>query len=496
MITWAGISVPLNNEMLFPELEWEFIPEPLIITKVDENERLPKGQKRITITRDIDYNLHGELEFWEDSDYGVSYFSNKIPAGTFIKYFEITGSNHSGSRHYTLENCSVSNVGMVIGESAPMKANLFLSELKIKSNPEQDIAHLSEWCLNGPFTPVFSRNTVRKISKSYSKERFEARDMKLESIMRTDAPTSYAMDHLLINTPYYKFVVAKVPEQLGPNWSSNIGIEYRTSWGKIPNSAEREEIIELLSFVFGRQLLPIGYTAYDKEENVVESYARDPWGYSAKPYCAKEDFPPVPIDIWHKDSAKNAIENLLPMYIQKCEVLNLKEALWNYWISRQMPLGVNCAILGASIEFIMRGWFNKKSKNNVYLEKNNFENLLSDEIKSIENKLKGMPNGEKIIGNIHRSNEAGIMKRYALFFKEIGIDVSDSDQAAIEERNVSVHAKALFEETDSQQLAIHARTFEVLFNKTVLKLLGYSGNFIGYTAKGWPERPLNQDSSN
>ena len=233
---------------------------------------------------------------------------------------------------------------MILGEN---NVNLFLSALKIKSNPKQEVVHFNEWCLNGPSTPVFSRNTIRKLNKIYTKERFENSDKKLESIMITNTPTSYAMDYLLVNGPDYKFIVAKVPESMGPSWSSNIGVEYKTEWGKIPSSAEREEIIELLSFVFGRQLLPIGYTAYDKDENVVESYARSPWGYSAKSICSLNGFPPVPIDIWHKDSAKNAIQSLLPIYLQKCEDLNLKEALWNYWVSQQMPLGANFAILGA-----------------------------------------------------------------------------------------------------------------------------------------------------
>jgi hypothetical protein len=479
--------LPSSDETLLPDLEWELMTKPLTVTKVNDNERLPKGQKRIIITRDNDYNLHGELEF-EDNDFGSSYFCNQSSPGTFIKYFEITGSNHSDSRQYTLENCYINPDGMVLGEN---KANLFLSALKIKSNPEQEVVHFNEWCLNGPSTAVFSRSTIRKLNRIYTKERFENSDKKLESITITNTPTSYAMDYLLINALDYKFIVAKAPEHLGPIWSSNIGIEYRTEWGKVPNSAEREEIIELLSFVFGRQLLPIGYTAYNKDENVLESYARHPWGYSAKSICSIDGFPPVPVDIWHKDSAKNAIQSLLPIYLQKCEDLNLKEALWNYWVSRQMPLGANFAILGASIEFIMRGWFSKKSRSNIYLKKSAFESLLSDDIKSMQNKLNKLPNGEKIMDNIHRSNEAGVMKRYALFFEGIGIDLSDSERAAIEERNVSVHAKALFEETDSHELALHARTFEVLFNKIILKLLGYSGNYIDYTSSGWPEKQIN-----
>lgn len=221
--------MPPNDELFLPYIEWEYMTNPLIITAVNEHERLPKGQKKITIARDSDYNLHAELEF-QDADFGASYYSNQPPPGTFIKYFEVTGSNYSGSRHYTLESCNVNNVGMVIGDvehNSPMKADLFLSEFRMKTNPEHEVVHLSEWCLNGPYMPVFSRNTARKLSKAYSRERYQSKDNKIESISITNSPSSHASDFLIVQKCEYQYIIEKVPEQLGPKWSSNIGIEYR-----------------------------------------------------------------------------------------------------------------------------------------------------------------------------------------------------------------------------------------------------------------------------
>jgi hypothetical protein len=377
------------SDVFLPYLEWEFMNKPLSITTVNDYERLPKGQKKITMARDDDYNLKAVLDF-EDINFDALYNSNQPPAGSFIEYFEITGSDYKGAYLFTLEHSNVNGLEIMSDneeQRSSMKADLSFSGLRMKTKQAQEIVHLTEWCLNGPYAPVFSRNTNRKLSKVYTKERFESKDNKIESITKTNSPYSFTMDYLIVKTGDYQFVIEKVPKGIGPSWSSNIGVEYRTAWGKIPNPAEREEIIELLSFVFGRQLLPIGHTAHDKDENVVESYAHHPWGYSAKSYCSKGDYPPIYIDIGHRGRAESTISLLLPQYHQKCESLNLKEALWNYWVSRQMPLGTNLAVLSAGVESIIYGWFHNKSNRNVFLEKEKFESLLYDEIKSIENKL-------------------------------------------------------------------------------------------------------------
>jgi hypothetical protein len=101
-----------------------------------------------------------------------------------------------------------------------------------------------------------------------------------------------------------------------------------------------------------------------------------------------------------------------------------------------------------------------------------------------------IPEWNRIVSNIHRANEAGITRRYKIFFEEIGLKISDDEWEAIEERHVFVHGKALLDKIDLHKVAIHAQTFEVLFNKIFLKVLGYSGSYIDYTAIGCPEVQL------
>jgi hypothetical protein len=461
--------------------------KPLSITMVNDNERLPKGQKKITIKRNRDYNLKAVLEF-ED----LGFQRKDGPAGSFVQPFEISGSSFNGLYHYTLDNSLIGSTRTVIDneeKKSSRTARLRLSGLRIRTNEVKEVAHLSEWILNGPNMPVFSRGTLRKLSKNYSRERHDTSGNIIESIVKT-SQSSIPTEFLLIKTTDYQFVIGTVPQGLGPSWSSNISIEYKTTWGKIPSDTDREEIREILSFIFGRQLLSIGYTTFDKDENLVEAYSNNPWGYCAKSYCSKGDYFPIYIDIWHQGKAEKTINELLPRYHETCELLNLKEAIWNYWVSREMPIGTNLIALASGVESIIYGWFSNKSHSNVFLEREKFESLLKEEITSIQNKLKSIPEGDKILDNILRSNEAGIMRRYKIFFEQIGLKISDDEWEAIEERHIFVHGKALLDKIDWHKVAIHTRAFEVLFNKILLKVLGYTGSYIDYTTINCPEVQL------
>ncbi|HVP41168.1 MAG TPA: hypothetical protein VMS95_04380 [Candidatus Krumholzibacteriaceae bacterium] len=151
--------------------------------------------------------------------------------------------------------------------------------LKIKHNNENEGTRLTKWFLNGPKTRVFRRVTERKVQGRFVRERLGSNEEKIDTIeIPIDSSSGGGGDFLLIKAFDFQFVVAKVPKKYGPSWSSNICIEYQKAWGRIPEMEETEKIEELCSFIFGTQLLSVGYTLYDKNESVVEEYAISPWG--------------------------------------------------------------------------------------------------------------------------------------------------------------------------------------------------------------------------
>jgi hypothetical protein len=492
----------IMKDYILPYLDWECLNEPMTITQVEDRTELPVGKKKIMVNRDNEYNLLGTLYF-KDSPREVAWRHPSNIAGEVSKGFDINGS--SDLANCTLESCLIGDTtihGIQPEHQESLDtAVLIFKGLRVRYKNEKEATHLAQWCVNGPKGHVFSRSTERKLTRHFSRERFLSKDQKMDSVERSLESNSFGTDFLWVKTDEIQFMVTKVPEGIGPEWSTNIGIEYRKEWGRLPEIVERARIEELCSFVFGRQLLPVGYTLYDDDENIVEYYAHNPWGRRARAFCSEPDYPPISVDIFASWKVENIISRLLPKYLELQEPLCLKEALWNIWISRQTPIGSNLPILAAALESIVNGWFKYKTSQSkgVYMEKKVFAALLKDEIeimrKRLEENLSENPTGdskaEKIINNVLRSYQFGTMERYRIFFKEINLPVDTYEWDAVKARHKFVHGETQFDKTDWNLVLRQVNTFETSLNKVLLSLLGYSGDYIDRSMIPWNNKVLN-----
>jgi hypothetical protein len=491
----ANLKGKNMDRIVPPYLEWEALREPITISKVDDIPEIPKGEKKITINRDEDYNLRATLCFG-DLAFGKVLRQSSAVAGSIHEGFDVQGSRFE-SIFYTLESCLIGTTTFNIvleGQDSQMHtAILNFRGLGIKHKNEKEGTHRTEWYLNGPNEDVFCRDTDRRISSRFFRDRF-AKEDKIDSIEISRDSQSSGVDFLRINVGDLQFLVSRVPHGLGPSWSSNIGIEYRKKWGRIPDTQERENIEELCSFIFGRQLLSVGYTIYDQDENMVEGHVHHPWGRNARSFCSKPDKPPIRINHSAKGRAEEAISQLLPVYCELSKPLRLKEALWNYWVSRDTPIGTNLSMLAAALESTINGWFEYKSESHgVYLGKKEFVALLREEIEAIKRKLESIgnkPYADGILNKIMNANIIGIMERYRIFFEEIELPIDSSEWEAIKERHKFVHGHILLDEANWKRVIQHVDTFETLLHKTLLKLLGYSGAFVDRSVPGWSEKQL------
>lgn len=483
-----------------PYLEWEILRDPITMTKVNGNPELPKGKKKIRIYRDADYNIKAILDFQDPVPKGVYLKAHANVAGGMAKTFDIQGSFDYGAS-CVIESALIGDTKItrvLDGEEQNSgTATVHFRGLRIKYNNKNEGSHLIEWYLNGPTQQTFWGSTKRKEIKTFTRDRYESEENKIDSIEISGKSHEITGDFLRIKLPDIEFLVARVPDEFRPEWSTNIGIEYRTSWGGIPDALKREKIEELCSFVFGRQLLSIGYTVFDQKENLVEGYSHDPWGKNARSFCSNIDYPPIKIDVHTRGRAKNLISQLLPKYFELSVPLQLTEAIWNIWVSRQMPVGPNIPILAAALESIMHGWFKSKSvSHGVYMKKKDFLDLVEKEIITIRKKLDELFKTEetttqKIIDKMLRANEFGIMERYRIFFKEIGLTLEPKEWKAINERHKFIHGNAIFKEANWKKVMNHVNTYETLLNKVILKLIGYSGNYIDRSSIGWKSEQLN-----
>lgn len=337
----------------------------------------------------------------------------------------------------TIDSCHLNGSSIHSKDKFALSMRLNFNEIKVTFS-EKPPARLRDWFLNGPTQKNIIDSVDQPLLHQCTKEHFLIKEPIDYSNYK--GPACYSHYYMWGNVVDYRFLLAIVPIE-GPDWSTNVQIEYQKDWGKIPDKNERLKIEELCSFIFGKHLLSLGYTIYDSKESVVAVSAHNPWGKNAKASCSQPEYPPVRFHDFPPGGSEYVLNKLLPNYLSQSIPLNLSGALWNFWMSFDVPIGINLAIISSSIETIIENWFktNRSVSRGLLLEPAVFNQLTNDLLLTLELKLQGLENGEKVLDAIRRSNAYGIMESYRVFFKEIGLNIRSAEWEAIHGRSHFVH---------------------------------------------------------
>jgi len=361
------------------------------------------------------------------------------------------------------------------------------------SQPQSSPSWLTEWYLNGVHEyRLFPRSTTRLRTSEYIRERevyqkpehrFEAGDLRSDSA-----------DYTYIRCPDFGFIVHEVPEGLGPVWSKNVGIEYREEFGRIPDPSEREAISEIVGFVMGKHLLNVGYSAFDESGNPLERCAVQPLGDNVVSLCQAPAFPPIQFPL-HTDLFETVLQGLVPKFLEAREDLNLDEALMRYWTGSALPVGTDIPIIANGMEILANAWFkSERSKSKgTYLPEKEFSTLVEEEFANIADKLGENSYKDLLLRKMRGANNRGSGERMELFFKELGLNIGTLEGGAIKARNRMIHSRVTATGQEQREDLIRLSfAYRTLFHRVVLKILGYSGNYLDYTTEGLPERAVEE----
>lgn len=264
----------LPNSDFVSFMDWDFLKNSVCINKIIDSINLPEGTKKIVLERDDDYSLKGTLRF-DDRKFMPK---RNATAGSFDKGFDVAGTSDDDSMACDLQSCHVGSVSFQGASDFVGTADLRINTVRIKFS-ENTPNHLWEWYLNGPNDHACFGTAEKQVIHFLTKEQFL-------SYCDSELPTtklvgSFSTQLIWPRLNDFKLLITIIPS-LGPKWSTNVGIEYREDWGRIPEPDERLKIEELCSFVFGKHLLSVGHTTYDKDENIIEVHAHSPWGRDAR----------------------------------------------------------------------------------------------------------------------------------------------------------------------------------------------------------------------
>lgn len=427
---------------------------------------------------------------------------HQIPEGTFVSPSEIelgsAGDRWTIRAHFDAGFSFSSST--VRGELTTFTQQLCPIEVRRISNQRVDLgdetrsagfvalgpaAWRSDWYINGPQSPVFFRKAARRRTAVF------ARDRGFGSIRVSEAPTGHHSnaDHLIVETDAVWFAVTKVPDEFAPPWCRPISIEFRDP---IPSEDIREAVGEIVSFVLGRRLMPVGSTVFDSTGWSIEEYAENPWGHGIVRLCEGPDVAPVPLADISQD-AEIVLAALVPRYLATRSTLALDDALFTYWQANEAIAGVDLPLYASALESLKNRWFKsvKSKSKGAHITKEKYETLLGDLLRQMRERLQAEGLPPAIANRISRANEMGGGEQLTAFFQELGLAIGDAERKAMKARNIPTHG-GLGRGSDYRELRLHGHAYRTLFERTFLKLLDYSGTYIDRTTVGYPSRSIDE----
>lgn len=457
-----------------------------------------EGLRDVVICRDENYRLKIEASgILLRSDYGED-GEALLQEGELIPGSTIEGQD---ANHHTIriEDCMVygQNNSIRLREDAESEfsAHIYASKMVKKyywNRDEQGAAFLTEWYLNGPRgSVVMYADSTRRVRKERI-TRMRACEKQYRQVSAREE--SYSNDSVYIEYKDTGFCINKVPEELGPEWAACVSIEYGIGGRRIPDEAERRAIGELAGFLMGKNLGLVGYSMYDENNNPLETMMCNPPFSDVHKECALSEREIVPVHYYHdeRNNFRNYMQQLLPEYIEVRECYHLDDALYLYWIANAMPIGISQPVLASGIETLKHGWYkagNSKTKG-TYVSKDEYEKKMREVLAEVERIWDGHPYAGRIYNRIAGCYQMGANEQLWLFFEEIGLECGELEKRAWKARNNNAHGQG--SAGDVEKEIQNTKVMFLLLARTILKLLGYEGEYIDTAQIGFPRKRLEE----
>lgn len=489
------------------QLEWETFDWPVQFSKINcENGiyNLPRTAE-VSINRTSEYKLTGTISgsIKDIEDLKYKRYEAQLQAGEHLEIEKIAGTK-TGYETFSLKMLLNGHILTPMGSPANpytnFKADILLWELEQQDNAytPSETETLIEFYICGKTEFFWPRVTSRKKTTKIAKIR-NGIDEDIEVPVKvTQKGEGTARDSMLIETTENFIFIQKVNASYLPDWANGIQFEYRNKVKQIPNNEERIAISEIVSFVLGTHLLKVGDTHFDEAHNVVKKTAYSPWGDNVISKCKSVAQPPISYqnhDDW--GNIEGILSNLVPVYLEKRAEYNLRDVLWKYWIAEELPIGTNLPIMSSGLETLAEAYIsaNNLIKNYAKAERKVYKELVSDELKSLKSKLKDYDFNKRVVDKLENPFNVGVGEKIKLFFSFLKFDFDSNsiENQAIRARNAMTHGPFENNETEIRKYIKLSHAYKSLFNRSLLRVLGYDGTYKDYSSLGHPDLDIQQN---
>lgn len=143
----------------------------------------------------------------------------------------------------------------------------------------------------------------------------------------------------------------------------------------------------------------VGFTKFSKSGYSIEEFTRNPpysLGHNLITLCQRTALTPVrlkefiEVEMKFEIRTEKVLQQLIPNYLDLRDSLKLNETLHRFWLFKELPIGDNLPTLAAGVDTLATDYlkYKKVESSGSYMSKIDFKELLREELKSIESKLK------------------------------------------------------------------------------------------------------------
>lgn len=410
--------------------------------------------------------------------------------GELVEPVTLNGADASGSFRVELREVYINDVHSVDGGPLTVTMSAQAGRIEFGSTVEGS-GTCFVWCLNGPRDISPLHYTEREQVDRYVRRRPGEADRVFEA----NEHDGFTLDFLCLpgfGGPCKQVALNWIDEKVAPSQIRPMSLEFQLAdSATTPTWDDIDLYIAAISFVLGRQLIPVGFTIFDASVNPRVHEVRAAWSPNLESELQHASVSPVPLGGAPSPAKESAIGTLVMALQREADTFGLVDALSRLRLAKVGVMEAAIPNLAAALEGIMSTWFksSKTKSKGKYLDDAAWSAALDAPLAALNTNLRAHSSAERIIRRVKAANHFGVNERFEQFFAELGLRVGDVEQDAIRARNKAAHG-GTYERSAYRQLLNRTNAYRTLLHRTILKIIGWTGEYTDYSTYGYPVRPL------
>lgn len=245
-----------------------------------------------------------------------------------------------------------------------------------------------------------------------------------------------------------------------------------------------------LSFAFGRPLLCVGYSVFDREMEPIEMGFRRALGPDTWRFCAEHGHPPVELGPIVEPSI---VGQLMKCFRANAATFGISDVLDSIWTSEIGYLAHEVPVLAGALESLANAWFKMQEQevSAAWIPDDRWKAYLAPFLKKLREELVDEPCLGPIQQTLKRANVFGMKERFRRFLSHLELSIGEVEGNAVELRHKVAHGGFLRDDEFTGAI-FRADALRTLVNRVILRLLEWPGQYVDYSSIGRPSRVLTQ----